>query len=224
MKRYYDLSREELCDLSSEEIQNLIDLEIAYAGILPILEPNPPKLTDVVIEKNVKMYRVHGLLFKSNEDAAIIANMDVYQESYDYYGAGYDYKYAERRDNEAVTTVNFYNKDRVKNLRADLSINKELKDKYDKDKSEYDKWYKETSTIRDKVRGAINKAWEEKRELELAQSMFQKYLRLADNDEEIARTFFRDAYVNKPEIIAELFPPIVVNTNDIIEDKKEGDE
>lgn len=205
MKRYNEYTKKELAAV--ENIQILIDLEIAYAGILPVEEPKPVSNPKEKLQKTETFYEVYGLLFTNAADAQVVAALNCFQTGYDYNGAGYDYKYAEPHYNSGtVNVVKLYKKDEVKALRSELTQLKQQKEAYDEQKTAYDKYIDSIGGIRSAVWKAHTEATHFVAELETATKQYQKYLMLADNDPVIASRFFTEAYQNYPDIIEEVLP------------------
>lgn len=222
MKRYTEYTNEELIELTQEEIQNLIELEIAFAGIMPVMEPQLPNLASIDLKKELTLYEVNGMLFKNAEEAQQVLKMDVWEENYDYGGAGYDYKYGEKKDLN-MSVVMYYEKEQIWKVRQALTENKRLNDSYNQEKSAYDKFIKETKNIRESVRAAVDNAWTWKNDLDHAKSVYEKYLRLADGNEAIAQSFFRNAFKVRNDVIDAMFPK-VADVQAVADDRAEKKE
>lgn len=206
MKRYYELTKEELIKLTSEQIQDLIDLEIAYEGITPIICPAEISLTEVDINKSIRVFQIGGIYFRNREDAEKVANMKRVIIDWNY-NTGSNYKFAKDEDKEfsSVTEEYFYSESEINRVKVAIENNKALKEDYDAKKLEYDKYITNTSEIRSKVRDAVNEARQWFEDIEYAKMNYQKYLRLADGDVKIAKRFFNSAFSLSEEMKAEVF-------------------
>lgn len=194
MRRYTDLTKKELAELSQEELDRFIELELAYAGITPVMCPVKPVIKEIALDASEVAYEVFGVLFKNQEDALVVSQMEVLREDYDYYGAGYAYKYLKLNDNNAVKTEKYYKKEEVLAVKDVLKGNRLLEEEYDKQKKSYDAFLKDTEAIRDSVREAVTAAHTFFQRVAAMKLQYQRYLTLAEGDEKIARNFFDSAY------------------------------
>ena len=201
MRRYYDFTKEELTKLSEEEINTLIDIEIAYAKIIPAIEPKIPEYKTVNIEKKDVAYNINGLIFRKAEEAQLVLTMTVANEEYDYNGTGYDYKWIDKDRDLKMVAESYYKHEDVKMLKEAIMYNERVKKQYKEDKNAYDKYVEKTASIRSEVRNAISDAWKFKNDLEYSKTMMEKYLKLSDGDTKIANKFFTDAFGSKIEIM-----------------------
>lgn len=204
MKRYNEYSKNELAQVSQEELQTLIDLELAYAGILPEIKPTELPPFDAGIKPTETFYEVFGVLFKNQADAITVSGMEVVHEGCDYYGAGYNYKYGESKDSTAVSTKVLYKRDDVIRLKSILVTRKEVEEVYQEANKKYSKFSEATSNIRSKVNNAYYEACDFVHRVELAEQMLEKYRILADGNEEIAKNFFQNAYKDSSDILGEV--------------------
>lgn len=208
MKRYDEYSKEELAELSEEQINTLVELEIAYAGILPAICPQPIPPFDPGIKPTHELYECCGLLFESQADAISLSGMSVSSKDYDYYSGGVQYQYATKRDyDSSVKKIFLYHKEDVDRVKAALKERKELEESYKAAQKEYDKFVKETSEIRSTVFTAWREALKFRSAVSEAKRVYEKYLTLAEGNEKIADQFFTDAYRTEPDIIKAVFPP-----------------
>lgn len=209
MKRYDQYSKEELAVLTEEQINTLVDLEIAYAGVMPAERPTPPSYEDVKMNKSEAAYSVYGIYFKNQSDALAVSGMQVFRQDYDYAAGGYDYKYLRENTSNEVKTEFFYKKEDVKRFKDTLIQNKTLKDQYESDKKDYDKYFDSTSKIRTAVWEAYREACRFVNSVNNAKNMYDKYLQLAEGDKAIAKKFFLDAYKDNEDIVEAVFPDVV---------------
>ena len=200
MKRYTEFAKEELAALDDVGVQRLIDIEIAFEGIVPVPEPEGITLKKADLKKTVTAWKVDGLVFKNREDAEQVALMELMDEGYDYQGAGYEYKWAEPKI-FGVETVQFYNMTDVKAAGSAIKEFNARKDQYERDKDAYDRYRDCTSRCRDAVWEAVSEARKEMCKIEAAIQTLQKYKDLADGDEAVAANFFRNTYKEQPDMI-----------------------
>ena len=201
MKRFNEYSKIELAQVSQEELQTLIELELAYAGILPEIAPTELPPFEAGIKPTEIFYEVFGVLFKNQIDAITVSSMQVASETYDYYGGGYNYKYGESKESTAVSTKSLYKKEDVMRVKSMLSERKKVEDIYAEELKKYNKFMEATSSVRSEVLDAYNEACNFTRKIELAKEMLGKYRELADGNEEIARNFFLNAYKDSLEVV-----------------------
>lgn len=199
MKRYNELSDQELLDLTEDKIKYLIDLELAYNGIIPALEPTEPINPFKDLEPTEKAYEVGGVLYRSREDADIAAGLKAYLAEYDYFGAGYNYQWLEKVRDLSVATKNFYTQETVKAAKAQLKKYKEDKEQYDKDLKEYERFIHSQSEIESAVRSAVYAVGSKRYKIQQAVIRFGEYLKLAEGNKSIAWNFFTKAYKDSTE-------------------------
>lgn len=200
MKRFSELNSEELAKLNSTQIEELIDLEIAHAGIQPVPPPAPVELKDIGIIQSDEAYAVGNLIFANEEDAKKVAEMATFDTD-ENWQIGYEFKWLKPVSRRPVERRRFYKQADIEGAKALIFANKEKMNSVQPAKDAYDNFVKETSGIRNKVFTAVQDAHHQARKIELARETWQKHLRLADNDRAVAEKFFRDAYKNEPEII-----------------------
>lgn len=202
MNKIEDLNHDDLIKLTEEELQHLVDIEVAYAGIKLV---NPIKMKEVLtinISPVETYYQVHGLLYRTQEEAQAVAVIPAFQTAYDYYGGGYDYKYAEPHE-ASITKVMLYKKEDVDTVRSSLQKIREAKEYNQKMQSEYEKYLKSIDGCRATVHSIYRKAIEKEEAINRCILDYKKYFVLADNSEEIAMNFFNMAYKDEPEDIKE---------------------
>jgi hypothetical protein len=205
MKRFRDLSKEELVTLTDEQIQNFIDIEIAYEGIMPVLEPQYLAVPAIDIKPTVAVYECHSQLFKNKEDAIKFSEMEKLESSYEY-SIGSDYKYCSQKSDYGndIKTKYFYKKEELEKVQTTLQDISRIQNRNNEQEKEYKNFIKETSKVRQSIYETINEAQDEIAEIEKAKKIYEKHLSLADGNKEIADKFFCDAYKNFPEIIEKI--------------------
>lgn len=213
MRRFSDYSKLELAELNEDQINELIELEIAYAGVKPVIAPKQSTLEDVGISANVIAFELCGLVFENESDAVAVSGMKILQEEYDW-NLGSDYRWCERERDKSIKKKFYYKREDVRRVQKALSENKHKKEIYDKDDSEYKKYIDKTSKVRNDVWEAVDEAKTAKREIDFAKQNYEKYLGLSDNNKDIANKFFIDAYKESPEIIEVVLGIVLENKNE----------
>lgn len=204
MNRYHDLSREELANLSEEQINHYIEVEIAHKGVEPVSEPQVPTIEDVGIVKNITLYRVggsYGLLFLNEDDAKAAALMPQMEHKYSY-EIGTEWKWAVPCSAE-ISEEKFYDQADVMRVSKALQANKAKQEPFETAQRKWDKYLKETGETRALVWEAVAEAREFLADIELGVESYKKFLSLAEGNVAIAGKFFRDAYTKQDTLFIE---------------------
>jgi len=200
MQRIDDLEHNELIALTEEQVQRLIDIEIAHAGIMPTEPPERPTLEKAGIIKSEIAYRVGDMYFAERTDAEAVAQMNILKADHDW-NIGYDYKWLTIKIDSAISEESFYRHEDVVCVKNVLADNEAKKKDYEPKKNAYDKYLSTTSQIRSNVWAKVHTAQDLQKEIELAKKTYQKYLDLAEQDETVATNFFREAYKKREDLI-----------------------
>jgi len=211
MKRYEQMTHEELIALTEDEIRLLVDREIAESGIMPAECPKPPDLENLNISKTEVGYEVGGLIFQNKDDAETVAGMPLLQKKYNY-SWGYDYEWFDPLIDPAVSQVAVYKQSDVARVRDAVAENKRKKADYAPAKHDYDNFCGKTSAIRNRVWSCVGEAKAFQRRIDLAKKTWEKHLTLADGDEQLASRFFVDAFWDDPDIIDRVVPEDYLET------------
>ncbi len=201
LKRFTSLSPKELSELTDEQVDNYIDLEIAFSGIKML---NPPVYKDISkfdIEKSVEAYSCRGKIFKKEEDAVTFSKMEVVEESYDYnIDSAYKWLKSENQYSDVgVKTLKYYNKEDVTSIGVTLKKNKNTEQNNSDLKYEWNDYQKEISDIKTEIYDAISDAKKYYSDLDKAKEDYDRYLRLSGDDVKIAKNFFYEAYKDDKE-------------------------
>lgn len=215
MKRYNELTKEELAALDEAGIERLIDVELAYQEIPPVPLPEKPQLSDLGIERTDVGYVVGNLIFKNQSDAEQVAKMTLFRTNYKY-EIGYNHTWLEPLEETQVTVTNYWKKEDVLRLGLAIKQNSERQEEYRKQQQAYDKYLENTSSVRNEVWLAVHNAQRHMCAIETATQTLLKYKDLADGDEEVAKNFFRNTYKNQPEMLE-----AVLGEKQVSEDVKE---
>jgi hypothetical protein len=203
MKTFWDLTKDEIVGLTSDQIARYIDIDCAEQGVslLPDLPPAP------IYEKPAKdcvVYSVDNFDVSTPEEANVILDalgkVRLLKLDYDY-GNYSDQYISDTRNVDVpdVKKVQVYSAKLYNSIRNDLKSYSEKKNAYEREQKEYSKILSERSRISDAIWNKYNEVTEEFQNREYMKKEFAKYLDLADGDKEIAMRFFDKAYADKLE-------------------------
>ena len=201
MKRYDEMTNEELYDLSEEQISILIDYECALEGI-PLL-PEKPIVPEVKnFEPDTEIYEVKGMLFTNREEALSVLSLLLTSNMVDYSYSNnskriiplIDYKKPELKMEKYFSTEMY-------------ALIQEEKDSYDRilkqyqeRQKNYDEAYKLRIDIVKNITEAISCAQEEQYKKQKYTGEYKRYLKLSDNNKDIALNFLRNAHYEIDDI------------------------
>lgn len=193
------MNHEEIVNLTPEEIRTLCDYECAKNGIKLIDCPAEPEKK--TFQPDAKVYKALDFYTESEDVAQKIATFfaDIRDQlcDVDYeYKYGNDNKYIQRNISDwkykvEVSTEDVFMPVTYESLKADLLDYHTKKNEYDSLKKEYkeneEKRNTETKWIHETIRSHVTleskyREWEKQ---------FEKYLKLADNNHDIAVNFFK---------------------------------
>ena len=200
MKRYNELTVEELAALTEEELNTLMELEFAYGGIEIVNPPRMLPVPEISIKATETAWEVGGCLFLKPEDATAFNKLSRVQSNYD---SDYNYKYLKPVDNyyTSISEHKFYKRE---DLAAAAGIIEEIK-KIESINEEAENKYKEFIKNTKGVKNNIQSAWYEAKQVIndrfVAMERFNKYTVLADGNHSIALQFFKDAYKNRQDLV-----------------------
>jgi len=199
MKRYSEMTPEELVALTDDQVRRLIDIEVAFAAIKPVEVPVKPTLEAAGITASVIGYKVGELVFLDEKDAQAVAALPVLKESFSY-GISYKHRWLESADCK-VEKVSFYRQEDVLRIGAALKENEKRNEVYERQKSLYDEFLSKTTEISSSIWQAVREAQDALNKIEAGKRAYQKYLSLADGDHKIASKFFCDAFKDEEELV-----------------------
>lgn len=211
MKRFDDLSEAELTALTEGDIARYVDYACAENGVA-LLPSLPPAPKEVHYEPDAKVYQIgHWLNFTTAEAAARV--LDAIREN-----GAIDTDYistparvtgtvlSSRRNALMVTVHEAFTPETAERLKAELAGAKREEDVYQKAKKEYDAAVAERRGYEEDIRGKVADAWEMRSRRESRQRDYDRYLDLADGNQEIALRFLTRAHSDTRELLPELFP------------------
>lgn len=207
IKDWEKLTDEELYNLSYDEIDFYKKLLYAQNGIK--FPEKPKEIDSINIAPDKTIYKVsflENIYFEDvNEAIAIIDTLlkcktlgHIEQKDYKdtYFDLGTPLNYWKNHEPIEVSTKNCYSKEKYKESEETLLIYNKLCKQYEKDKEEYDKTFRKASEITEDF---INKLEDAKKAIyrrkELTYKYWRDYLKLAENNHNIAMDFMKKAYV-----------------------------
>lgn len=199
MKRLKDYTREELINITDEEMKLLIEVEAMCEGVEVLEEPKYIEVTEVDAP-NIEVYEVEagGLVYASKEEAEKVVSFlnSINRGSLDYkYENGYDRKYYVPVDDlVAAKSIRAYLYEKYCQISKLLKANKNAKEVNDKLRSEYNDAVKGYNNIVAEVQEAIDNAIYEQQAEERYKKAYDRYIELANGDKEVAQKFFRNTY------------------------------
>ena len=202
MLRYTELSQAALAALEEEDIERLVDIELAHDGIMPVSPPSEVSAShpNSHITKDQKFYEVGGVLFKNESDALTFAKMERFKEDYDY-STGYDFKYPTAITDQPAP-VFLYSKEAIDRHAAIIVNHKEAKEAIEDHRKDYEEYKKAMTKVRTNIWNAISEAQSKQRKVDEARNTFEKYIELANGDKAVAIKFFKKTYKDYDELIA----------------------
>lgn len=201
MKRYYELSNDELAKLTDVQISKLIDYECALEGI-PLLPERPIKPEVTTFEPDIEAYIVKGMYFLKHEEAMKVLSVILESEKYSYNWSGNHKRLIKLPDYEQakLATEKFFSIEMFASIQEEkANCDRKLK-QYEDDKKEYDEVYKLRTDIIKNVMNAVEDAQYAARKKVKYEAEYMKYLILAENDKNIALNFLKNAHSDVDEI------------------------
>lgn len=201
MKRLNEYTDAELLELEQAgDIELLIDQECAHEGIplLPTL-PTPPKKPENLRDQRV--YKIAGLYFESMKDAQKVLNlletMPLLKPTYAP-GGNYSYLMAAQMEPDdyswpKIEQEMYFSEERWMKVKKSIASQEEAKKTYEDAKKEYDRIEESRQTIRDEITERITAYQNYLCRRDQAHELYQRYLRLAENDAKIAGNFMSHA-------------------------------
>ena len=201
MKRYDEMTNEELYDLTEEQISILIDYECALEGI-PLLPEKPIAPESRDFKPDTDIYEVKGMLFTNKEEAISVLGLLLNSNMVNYsYSNGFkriipldDYYKPELKMEKYFSTEMY-------------ALIQEEKDSYDRilkqyqeRQKDYDEAYKLRINIVKDITEAISCAQEEQYKKQKYTGEYKRYLKLSDNNKDIALNFLRNAHTDIDDI------------------------
>lgn len=194
MKTFYDLTEEEKLTLTSEQVQYYAKIDCASRGI--ILPQKPINKLKEVVAPSQKYYQVgyESFVFETDKEAQDYIDAKSKALQVKTIGNNYDSKnqYVSERhsDYKEIKSTILYSKEEAADLKSVLEYNAETS----KEWSEYDKALVEYNKIERFIWDEIEEIQYKNSRIAYYDKVYNDYLELAQNDENMAWAFFDKAY------------------------------
>lgn len=190
--RIADLTQKELVALTQEEIARYKEIELMIHGLVWPVRPVEP-VAPAVPRPTEKYFQIGDLLFKEEEAFSAINNYQAYTEEYDYYGAGYTYKWV--KPTELSSTPKFYYKEEViRAVGAELKAHKTAKEKFDEELKVYTKEMQACEAVVTEINEMIEQAHRHTYAMQVIGQTFDKFVELSNGDTGLSMKFLVDKY------------------------------
>lgn len=202
MKRYTEYTDAQLVTMPKDELEKLIDIECAYAGIE--LLPEHPGIEPVKPEvKQTMFWSVGGFKFDNSEDAnkvyAALTKCKLYDNNWKYGVEYYSLMDSGSYYYPKVTTDKAATEAELDKHKEELTQYDELHKVWKAKNNRYESVLKERQRIIDAVQERITAYWDFQREYNEAISNLERYYELAENNISIALNFYRSAVTNQTD-------------------------
>lgn len=193
-----DYTGAELEELDEQQVQRLIDLECADAG-LPFAPEAPSPYVPLKQERDVRLYQVGktDVLVSKREDAEAISRFLAKHELWTNAGDWrYSYNTVAKRatDDLEVSVVDTYSPARMQERKDALAHDAELKAAHEKATTEYEKACDARNNVSANVWKIMHQAWAFKSERESLLRQLDRCIELADGNNAIGLRFFEKAH------------------------------
>lgn len=213
MKRFEELTDEEVLALTQDEVTRWIDVECAHEGA-PLLPPRPMAPTPIMFEPDVTVFLVGNIYFGSADDAAkaaaLMAPMARFNVNY-VSGPRFDKIAMPSCDDLTVSTVRAFSAERWDVIKSDMARYEELKKQFEADSLEYQKASERRDVIASDIHGRVERVRGQERRRARMREEFARYVDLAGGDQTIARRFLVAAHPDALDILPELAPAVDVS-------------
>lgn len=213
MKPFDDLTHEELIALTDEQVNYYIDRECAEAGV-PLLPPTAPvQPTIEQVSKSVTHYMVAGLRFLSEQEARRVNDAirtAGSRRTTQYVGSRWSYS-GPMHDvpDESEVTVSIehvHTPDEAARQQLANEQKADLKSAFETAKKDYDSAVSGRENVAGRVRAVVSSAWTLERRRQRLLSEYERYLPLANGDEQVAKRFLQRAHGDARQVLPTLFP------------------
>jgi hypothetical protein len=211
MKRFEELTREELAALTNEQRQAYIDYACAEQGI-PFLPPMPEDPKNRKPEKDATIFSLNIGYFLKQADAQAV--MDFIQKNgfqlvdmHYLSGPSYETMYEKRTtDDISISTSRVYSPETANKYRSVIEQAEKDRKKYDEDLANYKHIYDQRRDVISEIDEKISQACDFLEKRRFYTETFNRYLEVAGGVHNVAMYFFKNAYGAKcpTEILDEL--------------------
>lgn len=216
MKRYTDLTMEELNALTDEAIQKFIDIEVAFAGIQMVTKPLPVEPSRIAIVPTISAYSVKRVIVEDLEVAKVLQTAVVYTVNYNY--PDYDRKYLDEKKDSGIETQQFYRKEELDQVKSQVAAAKETETVFKEASKLHCEYQQQIDGFQHEVLGAVSNARQVVYQRQQAQAAYDRYLDLADGNEAIAAKFFRDAFKGQVDVLNHILGDPLPASKRLVED------
>jgi|GEM_PF-4691845 hypothetical protein len=196
MKNFFDLTDEEILNLTEDEIQNYIDLECAMNGIKLTPEPEKPKKD--IPAPDVNVYSIGG--FKTldyNKALALfdlVSNMELVDVEY---GRDFGYKFVtelKSYNKPEVSTDKYYTEEFYNQIADDVKKHEDAVKQYEMLMEDFEANQERRNEVADSILEVVYAVRKKESKRLSLEHQFNRYLELAGNDRETALRFLFDAH------------------------------
>lgn len=205
MKTYFEYSDAERANLTEQQIQAMLDVELMSSGVL---KPSAPKFTPVILPEAIGKRRVYyGVQAKgkygSDEDTAVVFDTSEKASAFialgpmlqDYnYEAGADYRYVQPLREPKICVHELFTFEDVNAVLSELKKNKAATQANEKAQSEYQRDLQAVEKITQDVWSDWFKQREQLGRCQEVIKTYEQYLVLTSGNSELALTFLEKAY------------------------------
>lgn len=207
MKKFNELTIEEIANLTEEQIEQYEKLLCAENGIKILDKPEEPT-SDVDETKNLEIFKVNGfggyLYFTDMDEAKTVMNClkslntigtTKYFADRKYFEVGPEKDYNNKPVDISISSEMVYTKDKAVEIETALKGYKEAKKQYDTDLKEYNEAYEAKEAAIKEFKDLYEEACHIMHYRQTLTRIFYKdYLPIAEGNEQIAIDFLRKAY------------------------------
>ncbi len=195
MKRYNEMTNEELNNLTDEQISILIDYECALEGI-PLLPENPTTPATKDFQADIEVYEVKGNIFTNKEEALAVLGLLLSSNlvSSSYNNGSKRIVPLESYYKPELKIEKYFSEEMYVSIQEEKANYDRITKQYQDRKKEYDEAYKLRISIVKDITENIGYAQEQEHKKQKYTNEYKRYLKLSDNNKYIALNFLRNAH------------------------------
>lgn len=199
MRTVKDLTDEELINLTDEEIEALVTVQLMHEGIVvpeaPVRPEREPDYSDLPTKTYVKIQgNGYGAVLLANaEDVEKLRGVRILRADYTRQRQG-KYHYTAEETQWEIGSMEIYDRDDLAKRDAELVEVTARYDTYLADLKEYERAVEKKRKVVDDIYSTIYDARTRKAKADNIHATFEKYVGLADGDEHVAWRFLCKAY------------------------------
>lgn len=209
LKNIEDLTEAEVLALTERDIQRYIDRACAEEGIrLWTAAPTPPEGAQV--SDDMPGYALGPIYFARKEDADQVAALaNTFERLNQEYipGPGYRKRWEKRTNEDEVKVERLLSPTRALGMAEEIRRFEVAKERFDKEKREYEKQSGDRSRISTKIRRLVAEVQAAESTRQRLRAEFDRYLELADGMHRVACRFMLKAFPDAEQHIPEKFNP-----------------